>query len=76
METLKHICNQFQIKAPVLKMDVLASGHINDTYLIACSNGLNYVLQRINNQVFKNSKDIVLNRILVSNHLKRVCKNR
>lgn len=71
METLKHICNQFQIKAPVLKMDVLTSGHINDTYLITCRNGLNYVLQKINNQVFKNVKDIVLNRILVSNHLKK-----
>ncbi|TYA59161.1 aminoglycoside phosphotransferase family protein [Formosa maritima] len=48
----------------------MASGHINDTYLINCSNDLKYILQNINNQVFNNLKDIISNKVLVTNHLK------
>ncbi|MCX7548065.1 aminoglycoside phosphotransferase family protein [Xanthomarina sp. F1114] len=70
MEILKNIFNQFQVKQTVVKIEVLASGHINDTYLVYCSNGLNYVLQKINDQVFNNLNDIILNKVIVSNHLK------
>ena len=70
METLKDICRQFQIEQPVINIDVLASGHINDTYLISCSNNLNYILQKINNKVFNNINSIILNKVIVSNHLK------
>ena len=64
METLKDICRQFQIEQPVINIDVLASGHINDTYLISCSNNLNYILQKINNKVFNNINSI---QICISN---------
>jgi serine/threonine protein kinase len=50
----------------------MASGHINDTYLVSCSNDVNYVLQKINNQVFSNLNEIILNKVVVSNHLKYV----
>ncbi|HLV40160.1 phosphotransferase enzyme family protein [Xanthomarina sp.] len=74
METLKDICRQFQIEQPVLNVYVLASGHINDTYLVSCSNDVNYVLQKINNQVFTNLNNIIINKVIVSAHLKNTYK--
>lgn len=71
MEILKNIFSQFEINQPVLKIEVLASGHINDTYLIRCSNDSNYVLQKINSQVFTNLNDIILNKVIVSDYLKK-----
>ena len=70
METLKHIFAQFKIEGPALNFQVLASGHINDSYLVTCCNNKHYVLQKINSQVFSNLNEIILNKVLVSNHLK------
>ncbi|PWI29743.1 aminoglycoside phosphotransferase family protein [Flavobacteriaceae bacterium LYZ1037] len=52
-------------------MEVLASGHINDSYLVSCSNDVNYVLQKINSQIFTNLNNIILNKVIVSSHLKK-----
>ncbi|MEO8933274.1 MAG: aminoglycoside phosphotransferase family protein [Xanthomarina sp.] len=71
MESIKDIYSQFRVDKPVKNIQILTSGHINDTYLISCSNRLNYVLQKINNQVFTNLNDLVLNKVIVSNHLKK-----
>lgn len=75
LETLKNICQQFQIKQSILSIDVLESGHINDTYLVSCSNKINYILQRVNSQVFNNLNDIILNKVVISNYLKKAFKN-
>lgn len=70
VEILKNICYQFNIEKPILNIEVLASGHINDTYLVSCCNNSNYILQRINNQVFTNLENIINNKIIVSDFLK------
>ena len=71
MVTLREICGHFQLEQPVLSINVLASGHINDTYLVSCCNDISYVLQKINGQVFSNLNDIILNKVIVSEYLKK-----
>ncbi|GGG46175.1 phosphotransferase enzyme family protein [Bizionia arctica] len=75
METLKHISEQFKIEHAILNIQVLASGHINDTYLVTCRDNSHYVLQKINSQVFTNLNEIILNKVVVSNHLKNIFDN-
>jgi thiamine kinase-like enzyme len=70
LEALKYIISKFQIAQPVLTVDIMVSGHINDTYLVTCSNNTKYVLQKINSQVFKNINDIISNKVIISNFLK------
>jgi hypothetical protein len=53
----------------------LTSGHINDTYYVEASGQYNYVLQRINNFVFKKSKELIINKVKVSDYLQKQLKH-
>jgi len=66
---LKHIFNQFQVVAKFMDFCELNSGHINDTYFIQTAQKPNYVLQKINGTVFKNAKQLISNKVLVSKYL-------
>lgn len=50
------------------------SGHINETYLLKASDGVLYILQKVNTSIFKNPEGIISNIKLVSEHIMRKCE--
>ena len=70
MDDLKNICKQFKIESEVISISELNSGFINDTYLVKTSSE-NYVLQRISTVVFKDVKNVIGNKVLISEHLSK-----
>ena len=66
---LERIFNEFQIVSTFNSYQELNSGHINDTYLIQTDSTPNYVLQRINGNVFSDAGNLVVNKVLVSDFL-------
>ncbi len=71
---LKSIINKFKIQSKFESFQELNSGHINDTFLIKTTHKPQYVLQKINRTVFPKSKELIENKICVSNHLKHKLK--
>ena len=69
-ETLKYIFNKFDHKSDYISHAELNSGHINNTFLVKASGTKNYILQRINHNVFKDIPGLVNNKILISNHIR------
>jgi Ser/Thr protein kinase RdoA (MazF antagonist) len=63
METqhLKHIVNCFKIDTQKITFRRITTGYINDTFLVFRSQNPLYILQRINNKVFKNVEALMLN---------------
>ena len=53
MPDMKNILEAFDIKGEVIEVRPLGNGLINDTYRVVTSEGPGYVLQRINNAIFK-----------------------
>jgi serine/threonine protein kinase len=66
---LKHVFSQFDDSTEVVSYEELASGHINDTYLIETSNNQSFVLQRINQGVFKDVPGLINNKVAISEHI-------
>lgn len=69
---IAEIVDQFQIEGEISSIESFGDGHINDTYQIVCNNSKksNYILQRVNNYVFKNIKGLMNNISLVTTHLR------
>ena len=65
-KNIKKVFSQFDVSSNMVSYKELASGHINNTYLINTNNELNYVLQRINHSVFKDIPGLISNKVLVS----------
>lgn len=74
-EKLKFIFDQFQHDNAFHSYKELASGHINDTYLIVTTAKPYFVLQRINHLVFKDVPCLISNKTAISEHLKSKLKN-
>lgn len=70
-EKLKYVFDQFQHENSYYSYKELASGHINDTYLIITTAKPYFVLQRINHGVFKDVPGLINNKVSISNHLKK-----
>ena len=70
-EQLKFVFKQFEHKGEFQSFEELASGHINDTYLIATTEKTFFVLQRINEGVFKDVPALIANKVNVSKHLQK-----
>ncbi|MFY0714885.1 phosphotransferase [Seonamhaeicola sp. NFXS20] len=70
LKELESISNQFCNLDKLVAFKPLASGHINDTFLIETQKKLFFVLQRINHGVFKDVPNLIKNKVLVSKHLK------
>ena len=68
-DQLKFIFSQFEQNAQFESYSELASGHINDTYLIKTTEKPYFVLQRINHGVFKDVPGLIANKVNISNHL-------
>lgn len=67
------ITEQFKIEGNTFEVKPFGSGHINDTFLVkdTGSEHPGYLLQRINNYVFKDVAGLTNNMLIVINHLKR-----
>ncbi len=68
---LKYIFEQFRHKGVFNSYEELASGHINDTYIIKTKEKPYFILQRINHGVFKNVPGLITNKVSVSLHIRK-----
>ncbi len=64
------IAAQFAIDSPVKQCRPFGSGHINETYLIHSDAGKQYILQKINQYVFRNPRQVMENAIAVTRFLR------
>jgi thiamine kinase-like enzyme len=71
---LKHAFSQFEHNGVYNSFQELASGHINDTYLIKTVDKPYFVLQRINHGVFKDVPGLIENKVAVSHHIQEKLK--
>ena len=70
---LKHIFSRFQADGTFLSGEPYGSGHINDTFLVRTKEDdlKDYILQRINHNVFKNVPRLQDNILRVTTHLRK-----
>ena len=69
---IKHIAENFNLTGRLIRSESFGSGHINDTYSLTCEKDnrqKNYILQRINHEVFKNPPEMMENIRRVTNHI-------
>lgn len=69
---MKETILQFQVKGEPVQWIRFGCGHINETYLVSCDSGLNYILQRINTQIFKKPVELMENISAVTAWLSKV----
>lgn len=65
---------QFDFQGEVMDAELYGSGHINDTFLVRCrDNGrtINYILQRMNHEIFKNPIELMENIVNVTSFLRK-----
>lgn len=70
MNNLLNIVKKFKIEGNVLSVEQINDGLINKTYYVCTDANRKYVLQQINNFVFKKPYEIMENIVFVTNHLK------
>lgn len=73
-ESIRSVFNNFKHLSEIDSYSELTSGHINDTFLIKTKGENDYVLQRINSFVFKDAKQLILNKALVSEFIQSKLK--
>ena len=69
VEILK-IANLFDVQSEIVEAERYGCGHINDTYRITDANGKYYILQKINNKVFKDVDGLMSNIVGVTEYIK------
>lgn len=74
-DKLENIFKQFQHNGEFDSFVELASGHINDTYLIKTKKKPFFVLQRINHGVFKDVPGLIENKVAISHHIQEKLKD-
>ena len=70
---MNKIVENFQIDGKIVEVSPYGNGHINTTYLVVAETEAGtkrYILQRINNHIFKQPKELMNNVLLVTEHLK------
>ncbi len=72
MNELAPIVAAFSIEGSPMSISSISSGHINDSYLVTTSpdHAPNYVLQRINHQIFKDIQGLMNNIAVVTQHIR------
>lgn len=68
-EQIEFVFKKFLPNSKVLEIQEFVSGHINETYLIITPEKRNYVLQKINSFVFKKTKSLIENKVMLSDFL-------
>ena len=70
-EELRSVVRQFQVWGDVLSIGRYGSGHINDTFKVGMNlagRPVNYLLQRINHEIFKQPDRLMENILRVTEH--------
>lgn len=67
--SLKSIAEIFLPEGSVSQLTAFGSGHINETYLVQSTDGQHYILQKINQYVFKNPVAVMENCVAVTRFL-------
>lgn len=67
------VCNQFNFDGDFVSVKEFGSGHINKTYIAEYTNQ-KYIVQKINNNVFKNVDDLMNNVFAVTSYLRKEIK--
>ncbi|MBQ9184907.1 MAG: aminoglycoside phosphotransferase family protein [Bacteroidales bacterium] len=71
MKTHIDIVNKFDIRGTILNVEPLGSGLINDTFRVKTDGPEDYVLQRINNAIFRDVELLQSNIVAVTDHLRK-----
>lgn len=75
-EELLQILNCFNLQTQILEVAPYGSGHINDTFLVQCKGDTNYILQRVNHEVFLDVPSLMENVMAVTGYLReRIIQN-
>ena len=72
-ENLAVVAEKFQIDGEILSIEPYGSGHINDTFRLIEKRGdkeKDYILQRMNGEIFKNRDELMENILRVTSFLK------
>ena len=70
MKRLKDIATHFDLRGNVLEVSSLGDGLINDTYLVHTDGDDDYVLQRINDSIFRDVELLQRNIEYVTSHIR------
>ena len=68
-EQLSQILVHYQLDSRVKECTAYGHGHINKTFLVTTMSGQRYILQKINNKVFKNVEQLMANIDAVTSYL-------
>ena len=68
-QEIENALSHFQIKGKVKAFEHYGSGHINDTFLVKAER--DYILQRMNTNIFKNAKELMENVSLVCDFMEK-----
>ena len=71
--TIKDICALFDIGGTYLSCKEIVSGNINSTYKVSFARdgeSKEYILQKINKQVFKEPSKVMDNIVRITNHIR------
>lgn len=74
---LKEIYNRFRAEGTYSSWEAVGSGHIHDTYLVKTleEGSDDYILQRLNNRVFRNIEQLQSNIERVTTHIQNKLRN-
>ena len=74
-EICRKVAESFRFAGKITKMSPYGSGHINDTFMLTCEleDGSNkhYILQRMNDDIFRNPKELMENVVNVTTFLRK-----
>lgn len=70
MVNLINIVKEFEVDSYVENVQLYGCGHINVTYLVTMKGGLNYILQKINNSIFKDVDGLMKNIVGITEFIK------
>jgi len=72
---MQKIFRQYSFGKEIKSIAPFGHGHINKTYLVVTGNKKKYILQRINQDVFKKPKEVMKNIELVTSYIRNQVKN-
>ena len=67
---LTHVLSQFSLTGTPVSCDRYGFGHINETYLVVTDRNVRYILQKINDHVFRNVPQLQENIAAVTGYLR------
>lgn len=76
--TIEQIANQFDYDGSIVSVKEFGSGHINKTYIVDCDTDYGeqkYVLQMVNDNVFKDIDSLMNNVFSVTSYLRKIISN-